>query len=106
MYKFFESDISGPNYKWLWKAKIPLKIKVFIWQILQNAIITRDNMKKRKWPGNPCCSFCNLKESCNHLYSLVLLLLRQFWVLLVQFLALLHVLCLYGNALLGSMLFG
>src|SRR3954467_9985643 len=58
----------GPNYKWIWKAQIPLKIKFFLWQMMQNAILTRDNMKKRKWPGNPKCSFCNQVETRDHLF--------------------------------------
>uniref|UniRef100_A0A452ZJW9 Reverse transcriptase zinc-binding domain-containing protein n=1 Tax=Aegilops tauschii subsp. strangulata TaxID=200361 RepID=A0A452ZJW9_AEGTS len=48
----------GPNYKMVWKAPIPLKIKIFLWQLFQNAVLTRDNMRIRNWPGNPVCSFC------------------------------------------------
>uniref|UniRef100_A0A453D481 Reverse transcriptase zinc-binding domain-containing protein n=1 Tax=Aegilops tauschii subsp. strangulata TaxID=200361 RepID=A0A453D481_AEGTS len=48
----------GPNYKMVWKAPIPLKIKIFLWQLFQNAVPTRDNMRIRKWHGNPVCSFC------------------------------------------------
>jgi hypothetical protein len=28
----------------IWKAKIPLKIKIFIWMVAQKAILTKDNM--------------------------------------------------------------
>jgi hypothetical protein len=67
MYVFLEKSISGANYKWIWGAKLPLKIKIFMWQLFQNAIVTRDNMKKRKWPGSPVCSFCRDHESALHL---------------------------------------
>jgi hypothetical protein len=33
--------------------KIPLKIKIFLWQLLQNVILTGDNLKKQKWDGSP-----------------------------------------------------
>jgi hypothetical protein len=41
-----------------WKAKIPLKIKIFTWLVFQNAILTKDNLSKRKWKSNISCAFC------------------------------------------------
>jgi hypothetical protein len=60
--------VVGCHNKWIWKAGIPLKIKVFMWQAFQDAVITRDNMRKRKWPGSPLCSFCCAVETTNHLF--------------------------------------
>jgi hypothetical protein len=57
MYMFLEKTLAGANYKWIWLAKLPLEIKIFMWQLFQNAIVTRDNMRKRKWPGSPMCLF-------------------------------------------------
>jgi hypothetical protein len=48
----------GHNSKRIWKAKISLKIKIFLWLAEQNAIITKDNLFKRKWKGNSSCTFC------------------------------------------------
>uniref|UniRef100_A0A8R7QJL0 Reverse transcriptase zinc-binding domain-containing protein n=1 Tax=Triticum urartu TaxID=4572 RepID=A0A8R7QJL0_TRIUA len=31
MYKWLENPLSGCHYRWIWKAKIPLKIKIFLW---------------------------------------------------------------------------
>ena len=70
IYRWLEKDIVGSNFKWIWDAKLPLKIQIFLWQVGQNAILTRDNMKKRAWPGNPCCSFCNQLETTSHLLFL------------------------------------
>ena len=67
-YAWLERNLSGPSYKWVWKAPIPLKIKIFLWQLFQNAMLTRDNMRIRKWPGNPMCSFCTNIETANHLF--------------------------------------
>jgi hypothetical protein len=33
-----------------------------------NAILTKDNMLRRKWKGNPDCYFCDKDESVNHLF--------------------------------------
>ena len=68
MYKWLENPLSGCHYKWIWKAKVPLKIKIFMWQLAQDAVLTRQVMKKKKWPGNPCCSFCNEVETSQHLF--------------------------------------
>jgi hypothetical protein len=39
VYELLENGIAGPNNKNLWKAKLPPKIKVFMWQVYQDAIL-------------------------------------------------------------------
>jgi hypothetical protein len=56
------------SFKQLWKAKIPLKIKIWLWLIWHNAIATKDNMKKRKWIGSFTCQFCPADETITHLF--------------------------------------
>ena len=58
MYKWLERPLSGCTYKWIWKAKIPLKIQIFLWQLAQDAVLTRQVMRQLKWQGDPVCSFC------------------------------------------------
>jgi len=36
--------------------------------MLNNAILTKDNMVKRKWQGDPTCYFCTHNESLSHLF--------------------------------------
>ena len=31
MYKWLEKPPRGCNFKWIWKAKLPLKIQIFLW---------------------------------------------------------------------------
>jgi hypothetical protein len=33
---------------WTWKAKIPLKIKIFLWYLRNGVVLTKDNLVKRK----------------------------------------------------------
>jgi hypothetical protein len=54
----------------LYKARLPEKIKIFIWLLEQKAILTKDNMIKRKWQGAPDCYFCGEPEDCDHLMFL------------------------------------
>jgi hypothetical protein len=68
VYRWLERNIARSYNRWIWKAKFSLKIKVFLWQLCQDVVLTRENMKNRNWPGSPRCSFCNLLESNNHLF--------------------------------------
>jgi hypothetical protein len=53
--------------KRVWKAKIPAKIKVFMWLMEQDSILTKDNMLRRNWQGDPCCYFCDAPKTMVHL---------------------------------------
>lgn len=44
VYTWLQRNIAGANNKWIWKASIPLKIKIFMWQLFRNTILTRDNL--------------------------------------------------------------
>jgi hypothetical protein len=68
VYKLLELPLAGSHSKWIWKAKIPLKIKIFMWQLCKNALPTRENLRKRNWMGSPLCSFCNQVETNDHLF--------------------------------------
>ena len=50
---------NNENLEHIWKAKIPQKIKIFMWLVHNKSILTRDNMVKRKWQGDPTCIFCS-----------------------------------------------
>ena len=39
-----------------------------MWQLSQDAVLTRQVMRTRKWTGNPTCSFCNELETSQHLF--------------------------------------
>jgi hypothetical protein len=56
------------NNKKIWKADIPLKIKIFMWLLNKNAILTKDNMRKKNWQGDQQCKFCDQPETINHLF--------------------------------------
>lgn len=62
------SNESGVPYTMIWKAKIPLKIKIWMWLIEHNAILTKDNLSRRNWVGDSKCAFCNGDETILHLF--------------------------------------
>jgi hypothetical protein len=102
MYIFLEKTLAGANYKWIWSAKIPFKIKKnFLWQLFQNAIVRRDNMRKRNWLCVPSVGRMKLLYIC----SFSVLLLVVFGVLLEVFLELNCARTTFGRLWLGFTLF-
>jgi hypothetical protein len=67
VYKALTYSDADPYHKTIWKGKIPAKIKIFLWLIMNNAILTEDNMIRRQWKGSPTCYFCEQDESISHL---------------------------------------
>jgi hypothetical protein len=53
---------------WAWKAKIPLKIEIFLWYLRNGVVLTKDNLVKRHWKGCTNCCFCAERETIQHLF--------------------------------------
>ena len=51
----------------VWKLKLPLKIKVFMWYLYKGVILTKDNLARRQWKGDRKCCFCSTNETIQHL---------------------------------------
>lgn len=52
----------------LWKIKVPLKIRIFLWLITQKSILTKDVLLHRGWKGDARCQFCGTTETIDHLF--------------------------------------
>jgi hypothetical protein len=37
--------------KQLWKLKVPLKIKIFMWYLKREVVLTKDNLVRHNWDG-------------------------------------------------------
>lgn len=57
----------------IWGSRIPLKLKVFLWLIIQDRLQTGVNLKRKKWKGNYKCLVCghsrNLRPHLLHMRS-------------------------------------
>jgi hypothetical protein len=58
----------GDAKKHIWKIKVPLKIRIFMWFLHKRVILTKDNLKKRNWQGCSKCCFCDQDETIQHLF--------------------------------------
>jgi hypothetical protein len=54
--------------KYIWKIKAPLKIRIFLWFLHKEVILTKDNLCKRGWHGSSKCCFCDQDETIQHLF--------------------------------------
>ena len=68
MYLALMDDAVLPLNRPLWKIKIPLKVKVFLWLLHRGVILTKDNLAKRNWNGSKLCSYCQNDETIAHLF--------------------------------------
>jgi len=50
-------------HKEIWKIKIPLKIKIFLWFLQRGVILTKDNLARRNWKGSQKYICCNTNET-------------------------------------------
>lgn len=68
MYTWLEKNLAGSSNKWIWRSRLPLKIKIFMWQLCRDAVLTGENMRKRNRLGSPLCSFCNQVQTNSHIF--------------------------------------
>jgi hypothetical protein len=58
-----------PNLnKRLWKLKVLLKIKIFLWYLRKGVVLTKENLAKRNWKDSILCCFCHKDETIQHLF--------------------------------------
>ncbi|KAE8809708.1 hypothetical protein D1007_13596 [Hordeum vulgare] len=51
----------------LWKAPLPLKIKIFVWQLLRDRLPFGTEVLKHHGPGNGICPMCHVLETGSHI---------------------------------------
>jgi len=69
LYRFMktsrEVDIRMTN---LWKMKLPLKIKIFLWMLWHDRVQIGEQLKIRKGKGSERCKYCGKLETRSHLF--------------------------------------
>ncbi|KAJ3701347.1 hypothetical protein LUZ61_005052 [Rhynchospora tenuis] len=67
-----DPGIRSSYYLVLWKLNIPPRVKIFIWLLLQDRLLTQHNLNIQNWPTNDGCPCCpgNALETSLHLFLL------------------------------------
>jgi hypothetical protein len=47
------------------EGKFAVKLKVFLWDLKRGVVLTKDNLKKRRWKGDTKCVFVVSKKQYN-----------------------------------------
>ena len=54
--------------KYIWKMKVPLKIRIFMWFLFREVFLMKDNLARRNWHDCNKCCFCDQDETIQHLF--------------------------------------
>ncbi|XP_071677232.1 uncharacterized protein [Lolium perenne] len=54
----------------IWKIAVPMKIRIFIWQLLRNRLPSNDNIRRRRGPSSGRCALCSEVEDTAHIFFL------------------------------------
>jgi zinc-binding in reverse transcriptase len=69
LYRWLEyGGFKNTDFAVIWKTNIPLKIKIFVWLVRKNRVLTKINLSKKDWNENTQCMFCKEDESTDHLF--------------------------------------
>lgn len=58
-FELHNTRIQSPYHLVLWKLKVPMKVRVFIWLMLLDKILTQENLIIRGCQINTGCKLCN-----------------------------------------------
>lgn len=62
------SGLKEPHWNIIWKAKIPAKVKIFLWQAIHKVLPTASFLSSRGLQSEAWCAWCNKEiEDINHL---------------------------------------
>ncbi|KAL0427322.1 UNVERIFIED_CONTAM: hypothetical protein Slati_2907000 [Sesamum latifolium] len=70
-----------PSWSFLWSAKIPPKIKMFLWRLSKDALPTGYNLRPRKLSNVEGCPVCKVEEEDVRHAMIMCDVARQVWVL-------------------------
>ena len=68
MYRFLTfGGVVNSRMKKIWSARLPMKIKVFLWLAIEDRIQSGVALKHKSWKGDPNCSLCTSPETADHI---------------------------------------
>ena len=68
LYRKLCEGAASPNMKNIWKAQVPLKIRIFLWQLSRGRLPSSDQIALRHGPSNGQCALCGDHEDAGHIF--------------------------------------
>lgn len=69
----------------VWSLKIPPRVHFFLWLVMNNRALTRDNLAKRRKVDDESCLFCSEKETIQHVFFYCVVA-KQCWKIVLDIL--------------------
>lgn len=69
----------------MWEAKIPLKVKIFMWLLNKDRIQAAEQLKRKNWKGSDKCKMCGHLEKPSHI-MFECVVARWLWATLREYL--------------------
>ena len=75
-----EDPLFLPLWRRVWKSRIPLKIRIFVWLLLRQRLMTRSFRQRMAPDSAGDCALCGATlENCEHLFVLFPISLAVWW---------------------------
>ena len=68
LYRKLCSGVQFPCLKNIWQATVPLKIRIFLWQLARGRLPANDQIALRQGPSNGQCALCGDLEDTDHIF--------------------------------------
>jgi hypothetical protein len=68
LYARLSQGATVAHFKDIWAAKVPLKIRIFAWQLVLDRLPSSANILARHGPGNGNCALCGEREMADHIF--------------------------------------
>jgi hypothetical protein len=68
MYEDLKNDHIRFLWKCIWRSKVSLMIRLFMWFLHKKVLLIKDNLMRRNWTGSKKCGFCKADETADHLF--------------------------------------
>jgi len=69
LYSFITNmGVTLQNSGSFWKIRVPLKVKIFLWQVNNDKLQNATTLKHRGWRGSHLCCLCQKQETADHIF--------------------------------------
>jgi hypothetical protein len=68
LYRKINQGPSLPHEKLIWKAKLPLKNKIFLWHMTKGKMPANEQIRRRHGNSDGNYALCGQVESVNHIF--------------------------------------
>ena len=68
LYLAIAPSLGHEAFSSIWEIRLPLKIRIFLWQWIRGRLPSGVEVLKRNGPGDGRCPLCGPEEDSNHIF--------------------------------------